>query len=193
VKLPMVAQEEFKISPIAGYLSNPYLGWHETALLIGLVQSVNTKVMIEFGTQAGRTARAILQNVPTLERYLAIDVPPDHYPTLGGQRSEVPTEAGRYAKYDPRYELILRERGSFDLNAHDLPACDAAFIDGDHSTSAVGHDSEIARSVVRHGGVIVWHDYGNQSVEVTQVLEGLHESGWPIRAIEGTWLAFVRE
>ena len=193
MKLPIVAQEEFEIPPIAGYLSNPYLGWHETALVIGLVRSVNAKVMIEFGVQMGRTARAVLQNVPTMEKYIGIDVPPDHYPTLLHQRSEVPSNAGHYAKYDPRFELMVREGGSFNLGPHDLPTCDAAFIDGDHSAGAVRHDSEVARTIVRYGGVIVWHDYGNQSVEVTQVLDGLYADGWPIRAIAGTWLAFVRE
>jgi hypothetical protein len=66
------------------------------------------------------------------------------------------------------------------------------FIDGDHSELAVLHESRIASYLVRRGGIIVWHDYDNPAVEVTQALNRLHEEGWPIASVVGSWLAFMK-
>jgi predicted O-methyltransferase YrrM len=171
-------------------MDNPYLNQNETRIVIELVKSVNPKIMIEFGCQMGRTSVAILRVVDTLERYIGIDVPANYVPPLAGQRSEVPSEPGRYALADPRFQLIIRPRGSLDLFVNDLPRCDAIFIDGDHSERAVLHDSRLADTLVRPGGIIIWHDYANPTVEVTRALDNLIEAGWPIRLVENTWLAY---
>jgi predicted O-methyltransferase YrrM len=171
---------------------NSYLNDVETALLVTLVASVKPKVMIEIGCQEGRTAKIILDNVLTLERYIGIDVPPDHEPTLACQRSEVPRVAGLYAAPDPRFWLLVRDRGSLDVGPQDLEPCDAIFIDGDHSAKAVAFDSFLSRALIRPGGIIVAHDYGNPAVEVTGAIDQLCEQGWPWQAIEGSWLAYAR-
>jgi predicted O-methyltransferase YrrM len=193
VMLPKVARP-FVVGDMIGkgYQRNPYLGVKETAVLVHMVRSVEPKVMIEIGCQRGVTARNILDNVPSIESYVGIDVEPEHMPTLSGQRSEVPSKAGIEAMADPRFDLIKPPRGSADLTAADFGAkCDVVFIDGDHSTSVVLHDSMLARDLVRPGGLIIWHDYTNSTVEVTAVLDQLHKDGWPIVHIEGTWLAFM--
>ncbi len=42
-------------------------------------------------------------------------------------------------------------------------------------SQAVLHDTALARSLVRKGGIIVWHDYhGQDTVDVRRVLETLH-------------------
>ena len=171
---------------------NKYLGDVETAILVTLVRSVNPKVMIEIGVQEGRTAKIILDNVPSLDRYIGIDVPSGTEPTLGCQRSEVPRSAGVYAAPDPRFWLLVRERGSLAVGPQDLELADVIFIDGDHSRAAVAHDSQLSRALVRPSGLVIWHDANNPAVEVTQVLEQLSNQGWPITAIEGSWLAYAR-
>ena len=67
------------------------------------------------------------------------------------------------------------------------------FIDGDHSAVGVLHDSELARALIRPGGIIVWHDYTNAAVEVTQVLDHFAAEGWRISHFPGTWLAYLRK
>jgi hypothetical protein len=147
--------------------------------------------MIEIGVQEGRTAKIILDNVPTLQRYVGIDVPPDTRPTLACQQSEVPRSAGVYAASDERFWLLVKERGSLDIGPQDLELCDAVFIDGDHSERAVSRDLFLSRALVRPGGIIVAHDYGNPAVEVTRAIDRTCEQGWPWQHIEGTWLAFM--
>lgn len=180
---------EIAPSPLRGPFSR-YLGAQETAILATLVNSVSPRVMIEFGCNRGTTAKRLLDNVPSLQKYIGVDVAPDHVPTLSCQRSEVPGYAGCDAADDPRFFLLTVP--SRTIRAGWLESCEAVFIDGDHSLPAVLHESRLACELVRAGGIICWHDYGNSSVEVTQALDDLSAQGWPICAVENSWLAFMR-
>jgi predicted O-methyltransferase YrrM len=175
--------------PIRGPFSK-YMTPHETAILVTLIRSVVPNVMIEFGCNAGITAARVLENVPTLETYIGIDVPFDYVPTLRCQRSEVPTNAGAHVADDERFYLF--SASSQSISAADLEPCDAVFIDGDHSEAAVLHESRLARRLIRGPGIIVWHDFFNPHVEVTQALDRLHGEGWPINCVDSSWLAFMR-
>jgi len=177
---------ELGVKPIPGRFSN-YLNANETAILVALVKRTRPRVMIEFGCNTGMTARRVLDQVPSLEKYIGIDVPSYYTPMLDCQRSEVPALPGCFAN-DARFYLHVS--ASQMLGVADLEVCDAAFIDGDHSRNAVLHDSRLARRLVRRGGVIVWHDYGNPAVEVTEVIDQLSSEGWPISAVENSWIAF---
>jgi predicted O-methyltransferase YrrM len=173
-----------------GYFSK-YLNETETSILVDLVKSVSPRVMVEFGCNIGITSKRVLENVETLERYVGVDVGPSHTTTLVCQASEVPERAGVFAADDPRFFLLTSP--SIKLGADDLEPCDAVFIDGDHSDEAVTHESYLSEELVRRGGIIIWHDYGNPAVEVTTALERLALDGWPIRSVEGSWLAFMRK
>jgi len=173
-------------------LNNHYLSNKETAIVVSLIFSVAPKVVAEFGVQLGKTARSILDATPTIETYIGIDVPWGYKTKLACQRSEVPSTAGMYARGDDRFKLLILPYGSLVLETEDLEPLDAAFIDGDHSEVAVVADSVLVRNLLRPGGIIVWHDYGNPGVEVTAALERLNNLGWPIKHVENTWLAFMR-
>jgi predicted O-methyltransferase YrrM len=172
-------------------LTNAYLGAGETAIVVELVAAVEPKVVVEFGVNLGKTARAILDAAPSIERYVGIDVPPGFLTRLTCQSSEVPFNTAHCVAADPRFFLCLCERGSSELGPDDLEPADAVFIDGDHSFAGVAADSDLAAAIVRPGGVVVWHDYGNPAVEVTAVLDRLVADGWPIRHVESTWLAYM--
>jgi predicted O-methyltransferase YrrM len=180
------SNSELNVKPIGGPFSG-YLNANETAILVALVKAARPRVMIEFGCNTGMTARRVLDHVPSLERYIGIDVPSYYTPLLDCQRSEVPALPGCFAE-DARFYLHVS--ASQLLGVADLEICDAVFIDGDHSRNAVLHDSRLARRLVRRGGVIVWHDYTNPAVEVTGVIEQLVGEGWPINCVENSWIAF---
>lgn len=149
--------------------------------------------VIEFGANSGRTAKAILRNVPGIERYVGIDVPAGYVTEKQVQRREVPERPGEFALDDPRFRLLIARAGSHDLAPEDLPAADAVFIDGDHSARGVRRDYALARSKVRPGGIIIFHDdNGRDTVDVSRVLDELAESGAVILHVAGTWLAFER-
>ena len=171
-------------------LHRSYLNDGEMEIIASLIRGVEAESVVEFGCRDGRTAKVLLHNVQTLHRYVGIDVPMSYVPELDHQRAEMVPMPGHLAASDPRFDIIVRERGSLDLGVDDLPSVDAAFIDGDHSERVVWHDSMLARTIVKPGGVIIWHDAFNGAVEVTRVLERLYGEGWPIKIVAGTWLAF---
>jgi len=173
-------------------LHRQYLNDGEMEIIAALLRGVEAHSMLEIGCRDGRTARVLLHNVSSLDRYVGVDVPMSYEPTLAHQRAEMVESPGDLAAADPRFELVVRERGSLDLTPSALEPVDAVFIDGDHSEQMVLSDSHFARNIVRPGGVIIWHDVFNGAVEVMRAISRLDEEGWAIEHVAGTWLAFVR-
>lgn len=165
---------------------------YDVQTLIALSRTFSPKTVIEIGIQRGETAKCILANSPWIEKYVGIDVIPNHITMLEVQRGEVPQIAGECVKDDPRVELIVKPNGSRDLEPSDLPAADLIFIDGDHSTEGVLHDTLLARKVIKKGGIICWHDYGNHLVPgVSEVIDTLNlKEGNHIFLVEGTMICF---
>ena len=171
-------------------LPKEYMNPGELETLITLVRSVNPRVMIEVGCNSGRTAKAILRNVPSLERYVGIDVPPSYEFARSVQRREVPVRPGELALDDPRFMLVLARRGTFDLDAFCLPQAGVVFIDGDHGADAVEADHYLARLLMRKGGLIIHHDdHDEPTVDVRATLDAISIPEDPISHVLGTWLA----
>jgi predicted O-methyltransferase YrrM len=179
-----------KIGPYANGIDG-FMTYRERETLVALLEFVKAKTVVEIGVQLGLCARIMLDRVPTIEAYVGVDVLPGYVTPVPQQQTECPQHrAGELVLADPRFRLITKRNGSYDLMADDLPECDAMIIDGDHSAAGVSHDSELAAAVVRPGGLIVWHDYWPPFQNgVVEVLNALWELGRPIRHIEDTWLA----
>ena len=194
LKLPVVPKSVLNAQPIHwGSLPKRYLHPGELEILVALARSVGARNMLEIGVNTGRTAKALLDNVQTLEHYQGVDVPAGYAFDCSVQKNEVPAKPGHYALDDPRFELLIRPRGSFDLGADELRPCDMVFVDGDHSTAAVTHDAHLATGLLRPGGLIVFHDYHDLgTVGVRDVMHELADRGWDLRHVEDTWLVVAR-
>lgn len=164
---------------------------YEREVLIGLLRSINAQTVIEIGVQCGLCARHLLNRVLSIRAYYGVDVGLGYRTGLWSQQSELPNErAGELVRDDPRFNLIVRPRGSQDLAPADLPTCDAVIIDGDHSAACVAHDTRLATDRVRPRGLIIWHDYWPPFAnDVVRFLDNLREKGRDIRWITNTWLA----
>ncbi|MBZ9943443.1 class I SAM-dependent methyltransferase [Mesorhizobium sp. BR1-1-13] len=189
-----MTQDKIGVQPIDKTgLNTRFMNAGELEAVVALARLAKPRVVIEFGVNEGRTAKAILQNVDGIERYVGIDVPHGYVTDKKVQRREVPAQPAHFALDDPRFRLLVARHGSHDLAAQDLPKCDFAFIDGDHGEAGVVNDTALAVSLVRPGGIIAWHDYHHLgSVDVKDVLEEYYDAGRPISHVEGTWLAFMR-
>ena len=188
--LPAISKSVLGIDSARGSTTREYMNPGEQEVLLALIGSVQPSFVVEIGVNTGITARAILQNIPTISRYVGVDVYPDYQFELPAQRTERPIDPGSWVHSDPRFELMLRGNGEHQLFFSE--PVDVVFIDGDHGREAVWHDTLAATALVERGGLIVWHDYNNPAVEVTGVLDELHASGRNILHVEGTWLAFER-
>ena len=158
-----------------------------------LFDTVSPRVGNAHGVNAGRTPAAELRNLPTVSRYIGVDVLLGYRTLMPVQRNEVPRQPGGLVKDDLRFELVLRERGSFDLAVADLPSADAIFIDADHSREGVMNDYRLARALVRPGGIIVFHDDNcRREVQVTETLNELCAAGAQIVHVHDTWISYER-
>jgi predicted O-methyltransferase YrrM len=165
----------------------------EPEVLVALLRSVEARFVTEIGVNEGRTAKMLLREVRTIERYVGIDVALGYEYACKIQRRETPVEPGWLVKDDPLFELIVKPRGSRDLQPTDIGWMDVVFIDGDHSYSSVHADSELAMEIVRPGGLIIWHDYHDlETVDVKKVLEELSAAGRQIYHVQDTWIAYER-
>lgn len=197
LRLPTIPQEQLDIQPFDwSGIPRRFMNSGELEVLIALVKSVTPEphVMIEFGVNEGRTAKAIIREVKSISLYIGVDVEFGYVPAKKVQRGEVPTRPAWMVKDDPLFHLELRPRGSLDLKVEDLPELDVAFIDGDHGATAVKHDTYLALARVRRGGIIIWHDYHDLgTVDVRDVLHEFQDlSGLKITHVAGTWLAYMR-
>ena len=193
--LPRVPRESLNVQPADDRgLPQRYLNHGELDVLIALMRLCFVPVMaVEFGVNAGRTAKVVLRSLSSLKHYVGIDVEPWHVPTLEMQRNEVPKEPGIHALDDPRFDLMISRRGSLDLGPADIGPADIIFIDGDHSHGVVAHDTTLAYAIVQPGGVIIWHDYNeNKAIGVADVLHAQRKAGHDIKHVAGTWLAYER-
>jgi predicted O-methyltransferase YrrM len=158
----------------------------ELEMLLALINSVQPSSMIEFGVNEGITALAVLVNFPDIDQYVGVDVEFDHQLEIPAQQYEVPKEPGRLVNGDMRFKLVLRNGSDDNITG----LFDVAFIDGDHGKLHVLKDYMLAKSLVRSGGIIIFHDYTNPTVEVTEVLDDLYDKGTDLKHVDGTWLAF---
>jgi len=182
-----ISPRKYKIADLPTRYFNP----GELEVLLHLFESVSPKVVVEFGVNTGRNAVAAIRNIPSITRYVGVDVPPTYRTIMPCQRREIPANPGALAAGLAEFELILRPNGTFDLAADDLPECDAVFIDADHSRKGVLNDRALALQIVRPGGIIIYHDDNClDAVEVTQTLNTLCEGGAEITHVEDTWLSF---
>lgn len=184
-----LSPRDYNISGLPARFMHP----GELEVLLCLMESVNPKVVVEFGVHTGRNAVAALRNIKTIERYVGVDVEQGYVTRMSAQRKEIPAVPGELALGMPGFELIVRRRGSFELSADDLPKADAVFIDGDHSRVGVLNDTKLARAIIQPGGIVIWHDdNGLKSVEVTQTLNDLCADGAKIEHVQDTWIAYER-
>jgi predicted O-methyltransferase YrrM len=183
--LPCIYKRELGVT--AHGTPRQYMNPGEQEVLLALVDRVMPEVMVEVGVNIGLTAKAVLRHVTSVNRYIGIDVQQDYQFELPIQQGELPNAPGLLVQRDPRFLLILRNSGA------ELPqSSDVVFIDGDHGRHSVLQDSLWAASIVRAGGMIIWHDYRNPVVQVTEVLDELYDAGRPIYHVHDTWLAFER-
>lgn len=173
-------------------LSKQYMNPGELEKLISLMRVHSPRTVMEIGINSGRTAKALLTYVPSIQKYIGVDVNKGYQFSKEVQSAEVPEVPGEVALAFPQLELRVSDNGSFDINMKDdLPELDAVFIDGDHSYDAVFHDTVLARENVRKGGIIIWHDYHDLgTVDVRDFLHDQVKEGRKIVHIDGTWLAY---
>lgn len=99
------------------------------------------------------------------------------YRVGAGEKNYVvpPDETGtkfKNTKYEHQIEQILRDSASFDHKRFD-GKIDFVFIDGSHTYEYVKNDTLKAFDMINDSGLILWHDYAENSFGVPKFLSEL--------------------
>ncbi len=162
--------------------------------------------MFEFGTCTGKTAYLWARNAPDVARITTLTLAPEARSidrTVEGDDTTDMSYADRESAFTsfmytgtsdaPKVEQIFGDSKALDVSPW-RRQCDLVFVDGSHAYSYVVSDSEMALSMVRSGGLVLWHDYAGprHSRGVYQALNEL-ASRIPLVRIQGTTLVAYRE
>ncbi len=178
--IPGFADSEIVITcPPVGPWATPA---NDTIAVLKAVKGFDSRRILEIGSYKGTTARLIARNTHPDARIFALDIDPEH----GSAYRGMPEEA-----------KIQRIVGRSELeNAAPHGPYDLIFIDGDHSRKGAYLDSVVALELLTDDGVILWHDYHNNSYfvhrsgAVPEALRLVRDSlGIPVVSLEGTMIA----
>jgi predicted O-methyltransferase YrrM len=153
-----------------------------------LVAHHKPRTIFEVGTFDGRTTLNMAAHSPSDAKVYTLDLPPEEVDGTAlsidtGDRKYIgkPKSGTRFFGTDVESKItqLLGDSGSFDLDPY-LGKMDFIFVDGSHSYEYVLADSRNALRLLKHRGVILWHDYVRSGPTpwpgVVKAINELHES-----------------
>ena len=168
----------------------------ELCVLQSLVKFLQCKKILEVGTYDGNTALNFALNLPEDGKVVTLDLPAAQEKpklALSVRRSNAnPSQViGRQLKNSPaasKVELVREDTALLDWQRLPGPF-DLIFIDGCHDNQYVKNDTQKAKTVLKKGGVLVWHDYNLDGVG--KFVDEFSEK-YPCHWIRGTRLVICR-
>ncbi len=139
----------------------------ELVTIASLVRRLNPKLIFEIGTFDGRTTLNMALNQNQGAEIVTLDLPAIELesvikPLEASDRKYILKDASgsRFAQTQcsARIVQLYGDSAKYDFSKYKQKV-DLMFIDGSHSYDFVLNDSYIALSLVRQGGMIIWHDY----------------------------------
>jgi len=187
-----------------GHLNVPG-GTSDAETWILSVLAKKAKRIFEFGTCTGKTAYLMALNAPPDAQVVTLTLPPDQVDDYTAA-PEDSTQAAADAKNESIFNKFVYTNTAIQDKIQQLyadskqldekpyqKAMDLIFVDGSHAYSYVMSDSYKALSMVRPGGIVLWHDYRgpNMTKDVYKALNKLSKEVHLVR-IKGTSLVAYR-
>ena len=178
-------------------------GTSDTEAWILAVLAKDARRLFEFGTCTGKTAYLWARNQSADGTVTTLTLPPGQ---LSSYQSAVGDDATAeaYAREESRVTRFLYTGTEVEGRVAQLygdskqfdetpfaGACDMVFVDGSHAYSYVVSDTAKALSMVRPGGLVLWHDYSPECPGVFRALNDL-ATRLPLVHILGTTLVAYR-
>jgi predicted O-methyltransferase YrrM len=169
------------------------------------VLAKNAKCLFEFGTCTGRTAYLWARNSPPEARVITLTLAPDALNEYRHDAADDPSDTASalsesaYTRFyysgtpeAAKIDQLFGDSKMLDISRWE-GECDLVFVDGSHAYSYVKSDSQKALTLVRPGGLVLWHDYAGEehSPGVYRALNELREQ-LPLVRIPETMLVAYR-
>lgn len=138
-----------------------------------LARLANGKTVLEIGAYCGRSTICLAKSAKNVH---AIDTFEGTGTPLEGDT--LPTFKANIERYKVNDKVAFMQGNSHEIVPHLPPVFDLVFIDGSHDESSVAADAIVSASVLKPGGVLVFHDYDRGSDPgVTAAVNGLIAAG----------------
>lgn len=170
----------------------------ELLALCQIVRRQDPETIFEIGTFMGATTLRLAAN--SRGTVYTLDLPPKGHPDYVPPPVDDPDldvypdfPGACYADtpHSARIQQLYGNSQTFDFSPY-YNTIDLVFVDGSHHFDPVLRDSMNAFKMLRPGGVIVWHDYGEWAPEVVDALRTVSRR-FPLVHVSGTSLAVYRE
>lgn len=160
-----------------------------------LVQALQPRTILEFGTYLGVSAYTMALNTPDSCRIFTVDLPDNALAELVPglneiDRGHISTSRRRVGEafldtpFQRRITQIRADSLAFAAQDH-LQEADLVFVDGGHSLPVLTKDSANAFRVLAPKGTILWDDYFHLYPDVVSYLDGLADR-YKLHGIAGT-------
>lgn len=165
-------------------------------ILMGMIQ-IGAKRVVEVGTFDGNTTLNMAANVGDDGQIVTLDLPLDEEePDLQFEIDsalrnvtdrQIVGEQFLERAEKSRIKQVFGDSGKLDWSTLGGPF-DMAFIDGCHAYEYVKSDTKNALSVVRPGGLIMWHDYAEME-DVSRAVDEFAGHFEQLCSLQGTRIA----
>jgi tRNA A58 N-methylase Trm61 len=180
-------------------LQDMSLDLYETVVINLFTASLSSKTRIlEIGTFDGNTTINLISNAKPSSEIYTVDLPDDlleyQLTVLQGEDNDRGKTAVKCSQITSGYSknVFLVKQDSATINFREqFGEVDLCFIDGNHSFAYVQSDTLNCFSILKPGGVIIWHDYG-YIYSVTKFIDHWSKAnGIEVKVVQGTRLAFA--
>jgi predicted O-methyltransferase YrrM len=127
----------------------------EMAAMAAIIRAKCPRRVLEFGTYDGCFAWHAWANSDETAQILTLDLPPNIKVQGSSDIGFQGVTSRPFLPHDPRVRLVEIDSREWRGDFGDVDLC---FIDAGHTYGCVKSDTEKAMSLVRAGGVILWHD-----------------------------------
>jgi hypothetical protein len=141
--------------------------------LIDILKNREHHIGCEIGVHTGETTVALLENLPLIKEYHAVD-PWESYEKYDGDKYRKPGHK-KLKTWTAVMKHFIKETSLFSdkVYIHKMSSVDAVkkfeneyfdwvFIDANHEYPYIKENIELWKKKVKNGGIISGHDYGNK-------------------------------
>jgi len=168
----------------------------ELLIISLLISTLKPKKIFEIGTFNGRTTINMALNQPKDGEVVTLDLPTNEtkLPLAETEEKYILGKDGRRQTH-AQIKQIYGDSADYDFTDY-IDRVDFMFVDGSHSYEYTINDSKVAYNLVRRGGYILFHDYGNPSWPgVTEALNELYLGNSDFKSLQhivGTSLCILQ-
>ncbi len=182
-------------------IASDYESWILSAL------SKKADKIFEFGTCSGKTTFLFGMNSKENTKIYTITLDPNKIDTIRHQLNDNKTaekhilnesvyEEFMFSGHEVEKKIEVIFKDSRDLDIEKLKnQFDLIFIDGGHTYSCIKNDTEKALKMIKHNGIILWHDYASNKRSSRDVYKYLEKTSLKIKIenIKNTSLCYHRK